>query len=245
MTKVEAIEQVMKDNGGTASLSVIYENICKYYPMAKQSKEWEAGLRGVLYREIKNNRRFKKIGLSIYAVMDYQEEKRPRMREKERMHSYIEGICLELGNFNGYYTYTADPTAKYRDNLSLCDFATVKSLPDFSYKGIVDEAKRIDVIWLNKKGFMFPNVVLEVVDSIGTLNGALNRSLQLKHFMTDFIIVAPEKHHEKFDKTLNFEIYQPQKERFKFFNYDEIMELYEHTARKHEIEKSLFGLKKI
>lgn len=53
MTKVEAIEQVMKDNGGTASLGVIYKNICKYYPAAKQSKDWEAGLRGVLYREIK------------------------------------------------------------------------------------------------------------------------------------------------------------------------------------------------
>ena len=30
MTKIDAIEKVMKDNGGTASLSLIYENICKY-----------------------------------------------------------------------------------------------------------------------------------------------------------------------------------------------------------------------
>lgn len=245
MTKVEAIEQVMKDNGGTASLGVIYKNICKYYPAAKQSKDWEAGLRGVLYREIKNGRHFKKIGISIYAMKDYQEENRPQVKDKERMHSYIEGICLELGNFNGYYTYTADPTVKYRDNLCLRDFATVKSLPVFSYKEIVDEAKRIDVIWLSKKGYMFPDVVFEVVDSIGTLNGALNRSMQLKHFMTEFIIVAPEKHHEKFMKTMDMEIYQPQKERFKFFNYDDIMELYEHTARKHEIEKSMFDFLKM
>ena len=47
MTKVEAIAKVMQDNGGTASLSVIYDNICKYYPTAKVSKDWEAGLRGV------------------------------------------------------------------------------------------------------------------------------------------------------------------------------------------------------
>lgn len=35
MTKVEAIEKVMMDNGGTASLEIIYNNICKYYPTAK------------------------------------------------------------------------------------------------------------------------------------------------------------------------------------------------------------------
>lgn len=49
MTKVEAIAKVMEDNGGTASLEIIYDNICKYYPNAKDSKDWEAGIRGVLY----------------------------------------------------------------------------------------------------------------------------------------------------------------------------------------------------
>ena len=191
MTKVEAIEKVMKDNGGAASLDIIYNNICKYYPTAKNSKEWEAGIRGVLYREIRNNRRFKKIGLSIYAISDYKEEQRPKLNDKIRMHSYIEGICLELGNFNDYLTYTADPSATYRDNLRLCDFATIHDMPDFSYDGIINEAKRIDVIWFNKKGYAFPKRVFEVVDSVGTLNGAFNRSLQLKNFSTDFVIVAP------------------------------------------------------
>ena len=34
MTKVEAIEHVLQDNGGAASLSYIYENIEHYYPGA-------------------------------------------------------------------------------------------------------------------------------------------------------------------------------------------------------------------
>ena len=108
MTKVEAIAKVMEDNGGTASLSVIYDNITKYYPTAKDSNEWEAGLRGVLYREIRNNRRFKKIGLSIYALSDYKEEQKPNESDTIRMHSYIEGICLELGNFNDYLTQVSE-----------------------------------------------------------------------------------------------------------------------------------------
>ena len=188
MTKVEAIERVMVDNGGAASLDIIYNNICRYYPTAKDSKDWEAGIRGVLYREIRNCRRFKKIGLSIYAISDYQEEQRPKLSNPIRMHSYIEGICLELGNFNDYLTYTADPSAIYRDNLKLSDFATIHVMPEFSYKGIINEAKRIDVIWFNKKGHAFPKRVFEVVDSIGTLNSAFNRSLQLKNFITSTVI---------------------------------------------------------
>ena len=65
MTKVEAIKRVMEDNGGTISLSELYKRITKYYPNATQAKDWTAGIRGVLYREIRNNRTFKKIGLSI------------------------------------------------------------------------------------------------------------------------------------------------------------------------------------
>lgn len=240
MTKVEAIEKVMEGNGGVASLDIIYNNICKYYPAAKESKEWEAGIRGVLYREIRNNRRFKKIGLSIYALSDYKEEQKPKRKDNIRIHSYIEGICLELGNFNGYLTYTADPSAIYRDNLRLSDFATMDEMPKFSYDGIITEAKRIDVLWFNRRGYAFPKRVFEVVDSISTLNGAFNRSLQLKNFNTDFVIVAPEKHHEKFNQTIDMEIYQPQKERFSFVNYDDIIELYETTARKNAIEMKLF-----
>lgn len=54
MTKVEAIAAVMKANGGTASLKNIYDNIEQYYPTAKSSNEWEAGLRGVLYRDLES-----------------------------------------------------------------------------------------------------------------------------------------------------------------------------------------------
>ena len=241
MTKVEAIAKVMEDNGGVANLGIIYDNITKYYPTAKDSKDWEAGIRGVLYREIRNNRRFKKIGLSIYAITDYQEEQKPKSTNSIRMHSYIEGICLELGNFNNYLTYTADPSANYRDNLRLSNFATMPEMPLFSYDGIVNEARRIDVIWFNNKGLAFPKKVFEIVDSIGTLNGAFNRSLQLQNFITEFYIVAPEKHHDKYLQTMELEIYQSQKERFSFINYDDIIELYETTTKKNKIESKLFG----
>lgn len=240
MTKVEAIEKVMRDNGGAASWDIIYQNIEKYYPAAKSSKDWEAGIRGVLYREIRSHRRFKKIGLSIFALLDYEEENKPNTKDTVRMHSYIEGICLELGNFNDYLTYTADPSAIFKDNLHLNNLATIKDMPNFTYNGIVNEVRRIDVIWFNKTGYSFPKKVFEVVDSVNTLNGAFNRSLQLRNFITEFYIVAPKKHYEKYLQTIDLEVYQPQRDRFRFINYDDIIDLYETTAKKNQIESKLF-----
>jgi putative restriction endonuclease len=75
MTKVEAIKKVLDDNGGIATWEIIYNEIEKYYPEAKASREWAAGIRGVLYREIKNDRSFKKIDEGTFALRDYDENK--------------------------------------------------------------------------------------------------------------------------------------------------------------------------
>lgn len=110
---------------------------------------------------------------------------------------YIEGICVELGNFKNLNTFTANPSAIYRDNLKLETFTTLKTIPPFSYDEVVQEVSRIDVVWFNQKGLLFPQKVFEVVDSINTMTGAFNRSLQLKYFNTEFFIVAPERNTEK------------------------------------------------
>ena len=36
LTKVEAIRQLMMDNGGAITLRMLYDNIEKYYPEAKK-----------------------------------------------------------------------------------------------------------------------------------------------------------------------------------------------------------------
>jgi hypothetical protein len=240
MTKIEAIKKVMEDNKGVASWDIIYDNIEKYYPTAKSPIEWEAGIRGVLYREIRENRNFKKIGLSVFALKNYIEEQKPDKKDKIRMHSYIEGICIELGNFKNFETYTADPSAIFKDNIRLLDISALKDVPHFTYPEIIQETKRIDVVWFNKKGFRFPQRVFEVVDSIGTLTGAFNRSLQLLNFRTEFYIVAPEQHRFKFEQTVHLEPYNRNLTNFKFINYDDIIELYENASKVNKIESKIF-----
>lgn len=226
MTKVDAIECVLRDNGGSASLPVIYNNIEKYYPTAKNSACWEAGIRGVLYRELNNGSRFKKVGLSIYALSDYQAEHIIK-KDKCRMHSLMEGICLEIGNTNKYQTYTADPSMLYRDNTYLRDISTIKEIPPFTYQEIIHSAKLIDVLWFSTHCLAFPLYAFEIVDSISTLNAAINRCLQLQNFRTKFWIVAPEIHHQKFEQTMAMSVYEPFKKMFSFIDYDTMQDQYQ------------------
>lgn len=67
-TKVGAITKVMQANGGKATLQTIYAQAGRYYRGVKRAEEWQAGLRGVLYREIRNRRAFKKVGPGVYGL---------------------------------------------------------------------------------------------------------------------------------------------------------------------------------
>lgn len=240
MTKVEAIKKVLEDNGGTASWDIIYDNIEKYYPAAKGTKDWQAGIRGVLYREIKNKRNFKKIGFGIFALREYEEEKIEDIAQKNRvrMHSYIEGICLELGNFEQFDTYTPDPTAVFKDYILLSNLRTLNSLPIFTYPEIIETAKRIDVLWFNKTGFKFPKRAFEVVDSIGTLGEALYRTYQLIEFNLEFHIIGSKDNMTKFRNKISREPYIRVAERYKYQSYEEVVDFYK---RRLELEnRSLF-----
>lgn len=225
MTKVKAIKKLMEDNGGSATWAMIYNNIEKYYPAAKSSKEWQAGLRGVLYREL--GKQFKKVGLGIYALIDFKEEKIEEINEQapQRIHSIMEGICLEIGNFLDLDTYTADPTSTY-NNLTLSTLATLGTVPPFTYEEILDSTKRIDILWFNKRGYQFPKRAIEIVDSIGTLEQALKRHLQLIEFSLDFYIIGKREYKAKIEKEMNREPYIRVKDRYKVKDYDEIIELY-------------------
>ncbi|GHT51712.1 hypothetical protein AGMMS49982_09910 [Bacteroidia bacterium] len=226
MTKVEAIRKVLEDHNGIATWEIIYNEVEKYYPDAKRMKDWESGFRGVLYREAYKNNIFKQVGLGMVALLDFQEEKVEEIKQDTvRMHSYMEGICVEIGNFLKLKTFTADPSAKY-NNLSLSDISTLPTLPQFTYSEILDTIKRIDVLWFNDKGFQYPKRAIEIVDSIGTLEPALKRSIQLIEFNLSFYILCKNEHLKKVEKELACEPYTRIRDRYKVRDYDSILNIY-------------------
>ncbi len=153
------------------------------------------------------------------------------------MHSYIEGIMVELGNFEKYMTYCADPSASFQNNIFINQLTTISEFPNFTYQEINEIAKRIDVVWFQNEGYNFPKRAIEVVDSISTLGEALNRMYQIKEFQADFYVLAPKKHIEKIKKTLNREPYSIQRDRFIVKNYDEVIDYYN---KRLNIEKLKF-----
>jgi hypothetical protein len=122
----------------------------------------------------------------------------------------------------------------------LKDLASVNEIYEFTYPDILKYAKTIDVIWFNKNGFQFPQRVFEIVDSIGTLTGAFNRSLQLLNFRTNFYIVAPEQHRAKYEQTVRLEPYNRNIDNFKFINYDDMISLYENAEKVNKLETKIF-----
>lgn len=89
MTKVQAIEALMRDYNGAATWRMIYGEIEKYYPNIKAPKDWKAALRGVLYRDL--GKTFKKLDSCIYALIDYDISKTVPQKYKD--------ICVEKDTF--------------------------------------------------------------------------------------------------------------------------------------------------
>ena len=239
VTKVEAIRRILEDFGGKATWQQIYDNIEKYYPAAKASKAWKEGIRGVLYREIRKGRNFKKIGLGIFALRDYEEEPIPKKEDKIRMHTFIEGVCLELGNLRSYLTYSPDKSYIYKDGIPLNRICTLNEIPNFTYPEIIKDIKKIDVIWFNKGRFVFPQKVFEVVHSLNTLSEALNRCIQLVPFNVRFYIIAPKKYFDKFNRKVEKPPYSEYKTRLCFRDYESIINLYEHAVKYDELRKGI------
>jgi len=175
----------------------------------------------------------------MVALLDYQEEKIEEIKQDPiRMHSYMEGMCIEIGNFLNLDTYTADPNAKY-NNLPLSSIATLDKLPPFTYEDILKTTKKIDVLWFNDKGFLFPKRAIEIVDSIGTLDGSLKRTFQLIEFNLDFYILCKSDHINKVELELSREPYKRVRHRYKVCSYDAIEEIYNSpiSSQKNEFLK--------
>ncbi|MBR1712701.1 MAG: hypothetical protein IJ722_04800 [Alloprevotella sp.] len=52
----------------------------------------------------------------------------------------------------------------------------------------------------------------------------------MQNFRTKFFIVAPEKHYEKYCRTIEMDVYNPHRYRFEFLTYDKLTETYNNTV---------------
>ena len=228
-TKVEALIELLRENGGTASWSHIYGNFERFYPQQERPESWKAGIRGVLYRELKNQRSFKQVADGTFALLEYNEENIDQEQEDEaRPHSYMQGLLVEIGNREGYDTYCADPSEKFRRGIQISQLTTLREFPNGVLNDKTTEtAKRIDVIWFPTNRDKYPEVAIEVVNSMGTLQSSLNRLIQLAPFQTSFAIISPDKKKDTVENALTRYPFSEHEERFKVRTYGDIIKYHQ------------------
>jgi len=111
LTYSEAIEKVLLANNYVAPLRKIYKEIVKYRPLTGQTPF------RTIQERVQRDPRFTRIGLGIYALTDYLDKlptspkPQSKEQEKEQTHYSIQGMLLEIGNMEGFDTYSPNKGA--------------------------------------------------------------------------------------------------------------------------------------
>lgn len=82
----------------------------------------------------------------------------------------------------------------------------------------------MDVIWFNERNM--PNSFFEVEHSTDIQN-SVTKFCDLQDFHSRFLIVAPKKRKEQFDKVMGRTAFKEVKERVAFHSYENILKQYE------------------
>lgn len=229
ITWSEAIEKAIIELGYLATLKQIYE-------VAPTFKDFK-GLTPdkTINERVQRDKRFYKIKPGLYGLSSHIDmlpnEYNPNIKktkEEEMLinHSYIQGLLLEIGNINKFYTYTPDKNSTFLSK-KLIDFCSKKNVPEFTFKRILNSTKYIDVIWFNERDF--PNSIFEIENSTNFRN-SLVKFVELQDFNTKMNIIAPndESKKNKFIKEINKAAFSSIADRVRFFDYEYIIKLYNH-----------------
>jgi len=244
----DLIELIMTKNNGIASLNFLYEQASHYKELP--SGDWQKTLRGVLYREV-NKGRFKKIGLGVYALSNYEDETsaysyalrsgspNEYLKKVTDYHSTIEGMLLEIGNFFDYITYTSDSNKSF-DGKKLRELCGTTEIPNFTYSELKDSISRSDAIWFTKSRLLFPKYIFEV-ESTTDFTSSMVKMYQLLHFDARFILVASENRKNIFADRINKEPFIKEKHKFSFRSFENVIKLYFNSVEHYELKSEFLS----
>ena len=235
LTYSNAIEEIMLNNGYIAPLKLLYKEIWKYKDKSKIKGKTPFN---TIQERVQRDKRFTKIGLGVYALTDYLSDLPKEVEAKtskeiiERKHATIQGMLLEIGNFKKDVmdTYTNDKNWIFKGK-RLGNLSTIKKLPYFTYKNIIEDSVRyIDVIWFNKRNF--PYSIFEVEDSTD-FRDALIKFSELQDFLAEFYCIAEDNRRTKFEKEIKKNAFASIRNRVIFRTYEEVESDYEQIRKKN------------
>ena len=228
-TYSEAIEMVLRDHGGHASLAVICRDIPKYREMTGKTP-------GQTVKErVQRDLRFVRIGFGVYALKSYRDENQLPMvpvaktaeQKAVRRHAAIQGMLIEIGNNTPGIenTYTPDKGEVF-DNKRLGSIATLEKMPSFTFPEVVKKASRVDVAWFNAR--RYPAYVFEVEHSTNFL-GAMTKFCELQDFQTRFCCVAESRREKQFHDACGMAAFAAIADRCEFYSYEQVESDYKNS----------------
>lgn len=233
ITFSQAIEQVLLNNSYYAPLKLIYKKFSKYREKTGLTPDY------TIQERVQRDKKFTKIGHWVYALTEYlnklpkEKEAKTVEEKKEKMHSRVQGMLIEIWNMNWYDTYTPDINWIFW-NKKIWNLTTIKKIPNFTYEKIInDSIKFVDVIWFNER--WFPAQLIEVENSTDFRAGFIKMN-EVQDFLTKFLFVAPENRKTKFETEKSKTAFKNIKDRYNFQTYEYVENWY-----KNQIEWKKFN----
>lgn len=247
----DAIIRVVRECGGSATLKELYQNVPQIREVPPHLDANHI-IRAFLRRMTRISGKLKRTGLGLYALPDIELEqtlfdeiqKGKTKREIFKgiddidLHSYVEGMLLELGTIYGYLTYTADPSGMFSGKL-LGKFATLEKFPNFTSSTLLNIAKTIDVIWFTRRALVVMPKHTFDVEKTTDFSKALHRAYQLRDFKTTFYVVSQIEKDRQFQKKLTTDPYDEISDRFFFRSFEDIFLLYEAAIKHSELKERI------
>ena len=244
MTQKQAVIETIRMLGGVATLSQINQSIFDLKDCKWNTKTPFASIRCVVQRAPEE---IYKIKPGLYGLVSHRKKLESNgivVQTKENTdseiiqafnHSYYQGLLLEIGKLHQLDTFvpTQDKNKKFLEKETLGSMCTMKSLPLYTYKELVQRSSTIDVIWFNDRHL--PDSFFEVEHSTDIQNSLL-KYYDLRDFSARMVIVADSKRLAEYTKKLSYSAFADIKERVKFLSYDSLDKQYNQEIQKQKFD---------
>lgn len=222
MNQTDIVVEVMEENGGFATLGDLYRKVMAHPEFKSSAQQPDANIRRIVQKQ----EPFFKIKPGLWALKSYRHKlpddiEKIKRSEQKSLHSYYQGLLLEIGKLEGKFTYVThqDKNRAFLGRQKLIDVANCDTIFEFTYPEIVDHARHIDVIWFNER--RLPDRLYEVENSTD-MRDALLKFMEMQDFNNEMIIVADEKRKSNYKKAIALSAFGPIQRRVKFNSYEQI-----------------------
>lgn len=243
MHQHEAVAQVMRENGGYATLKHLYDHAPHVEGSEWGTKTPNASIRRIVQRQ----EAFFKVRPGLWALEEMRETlpehvyaaDLPEERAAAYSHTHFQGLVAQIGNERAADTWIPDQDKNqpFLDR-TLADVRTLEAIPSFGYDELVRRAETVDVVWFNDR--RMPDSLLEVEFSTDFQN-SLHKFLDLQDYYATFGIVADATRRDQYEQRLGQAGFAPIRDRVEFLTFEQVSTLHAATEDVAGLRTELTG----